>query len=58
MADQRNSPSEDKQPGSDSPSAKKPYRSARLTVYGDLRLITMAKGGIKSDGGGPPKTKL
>lgn len=35
---------------------KKPYRPPRLTVYGDLRRLTMAKGGNRSDSGAP-KTK-
>ena len=40
---------------------KKTYRSPHLVVYGDLRRLTMAKGGTKKDGGkaatrqnGPP----
>lgn len=37
--------------------AKKPYRAPRLTVYGDLRTITKAKGGTSADGTGEPKTK-
>lgn len=32
---------------------KKPYRAPRLAVYGDLRTITMVKGGTKTDGGQP-----
>jgi hypothetical protein len=36
--------------------SKKPYRKPRLTVYGDLREITL-KGGNRGDGGGKPKTK-
>jgi len=44
-------------------SRKKPYRSPRLVTYGDLRrlttfVVTPAKRGLKSDGGGVPKTKL
>lgn len=35
---------------------KKPYRSPRLAVYGDLRRLTAAKGGVKSESG-LPKTK-
>ncbi len=35
---------------------KKPYRPPRLVVYGDLRLLTKAKGGNKTDGG-LPKTR-
>lgn len=37
---------------------KKPYRSPRLVVHGDLRRLTMAKGGSSSDGSGKPRTKL
>lgn len=36
---------------------KKPYRSPRLVVHGDLRRLTMAKGGTNNDGGGKPRTK-
>lgn len=32
---------------------KKTYRQPQLVVYGDLRRLTMAKGGTKSDGGKP-----
>jgi hypothetical protein len=38
-------------------SKKKPYRSPRLVVYGDLRRLTMAKQGKKGDSL-LPKTKL
>jgi hypothetical protein len=35
------------------------YTSPRLVVYGDLSRLTMAKGGVRNDGGpGVPKTKL
>ena len=37
--------------------SKKTYRSPRLVVYGDLRRLTMAKGGTKGDGGGKPATR-
>ncbi len=37
---------------------RKPYRSPRLTVYGDLRRLTMVKGGSANDGGGKPRTRL
>lgn len=38
--------------------AKKPYRPPRLTVYGDLRRLTLGGGGTKREGGpGGPKTK-
>ncbi len=36
---------------------KKPYRGPRLAVYGELRSLTMAKGGGAQDGAGKPKTK-
>lgn len=36
---------------------KKPYRTPRLVVHGDLRRLTMAKGGTKADGPGVPRTK-
>jgi len=36
---------------------KKPYRPPRLIVHGDLRRLTMAKGGSATDGSGKPKTK-
>lgn len=33
-------------------SAKKTYRSPKLQVYGDLRVLTKTKKGKKNDGGG------
>ncbi|MBI4014060.1 MAG: lasso RiPP family leader peptide-containing protein [Candidatus Rokubacteria bacterium] len=36
---------------------KKPYRTPRVTVYGDLRRLTLAKPGSKNDGAGRPRTK-
>lgn len=36
---------------------KKPYRSPRLMIYGDLRRLTMAKGGKRSDGLGLAKSR-
>ncbi|MBI3454388.1 MAG: lasso RiPP family leader peptide-containing protein [Candidatus Rokubacteria bacterium] len=36
---------------------RKPYRPPRLVVYGDLRRLTMTKGGNKGDGGGKPTTR-
>lgn len=36
---------------------KKPYRSPRLVVYGDLRRLTKAKGGTRGDAGNV-KTRL
>ena len=38
--------------------AKRPYRAPRLAVYGNLRDMTRAKGGVKGDGGGNPATKV
>ena len=35
---------------------KQPYRTPRLTVYGDIRALTQ-KGGKRNDGGGKPKTR-
>lgn len=32
---------------------KKPYSRPKLTSYGELRVITAAKGGAKGDGGVP-----
>ena len=29
---------------------KKPYRTPRLVAYGNLRDITLVKGGLRSDG--------
>ena len=37
---------------------KRPYRAPRLMVHGDLKAITMAKGGSSNDGGGKPRTRL
>jgi hypothetical protein len=37
---------------------KKPYRPPRLTVYGDLRRLTMAKRGSAPDGAGKPRTRV
>ena len=36
---------------------KKVYRPPRLVVYGDLRRLTMAKGGIRQDTVGALKSK-
>lgn len=36
---------------------KKPYRTPRLVVHGDLRRLTMTKGGTTNDGAGKPRTK-
>jgi hypothetical protein len=37
--------------------AKRPYRAPELTVYGDFRKLTAAKGGRMNDGGGKPRTR-
>jgi hypothetical protein len=37
---------------------KKPFRAPKLTIYGDLRRLTQAKGGGKADGRGVPATKV
>jgi hypothetical protein len=37
---------------------KKRYRSPRLAVYGELGRIAMAKGGVRGDGSGAPRTKV
>jgi hypothetical protein len=39
-------------------SHKKRYRTPSLTVHGDLRRLTQAKGGCLGDGGGMPKTRM
>ncbi len=39
------------------PSRKKRYQTPSLTVHGDLRRLTQAKGGVLGDGGGMPKTR-
>jgi hypothetical protein len=38
-------------------SRKKRYRTPSLTVHGDIRRLTQAKGGMLGDGGGMPKTR-
>jgi hypothetical protein len=37
---------------------KKPYRKPTLKVHGDIRKLTGAKAGTKTDGPGKPRTKL
>ena len=37
--------------------SKLPYQKPRLKVYGDLRQITLAKGGSANDGRNVPVTK-
>jgi hypothetical protein len=36
---------------------KRPYCTPELKVHGDLKTITMAKGGTSNDGAGKPRTK-
>lgn len=36
---------------------KKHYRTPRLSVFGNLRLLTKVKGGMMNDGAGKPMTK-
>ena len=36
---------------------KKHYRTPHLSVFGNLRHLTKAKGGNLGDGGGKPNTK-
>lgn len=56
---QRRNRHQDDSPKSQTPFRKKPYRTPRLVAYGDLRDITMAKGGLKQDGAPTnPFTKL
>jgi hypothetical protein len=50
------SPEQDDRPAASV--AKRPWRSPRLTVYGDLRTLTRAKGGTKQDGGAKPSTRV
>ena len=46
-------------PKSQAPCRRKLYRTPRLVAYGNLRDITMAKGGLKQDGGpSNPFTKV
>jgi hypothetical protein len=37
--------------------AKQPYREPKLTRHGDLKTLTMGKGGDRTDGSGAPKTR-
>jgi len=36
---------------------KRAYRTPHLTVHGDLKALTMAKGGSSADGNRKPRTK-
>ena len=57
MGERENKPKTGSQP-SHGEARKKPYRAPKLTVYGDLRTITKAKGGTTGDGAGKPPTKV
>ena len=62
MRDQRERKGENHR-GAPSPKSRtapqeKPYSTPRLAVYGNLRDITLAKGGSKGDAGGKPKTRV
>ncbi len=37
---------------------RKPYRPPRLVTHGNLRHLTMSKGGSANDGSGKPRTKV
>lgn len=37
---------------------KRPYRTPRLVTYGKLRELSLVKGGMKSDGGGSPPSRV
>jgi len=46
-----------KTPDSSEPSPRKPYREPKLTIYGNLQRLTMAKNkSNKESGFGPPNT--
>jgi hypothetical protein len=36
---------------------RRPYRSPTLTVHGDLKTLTAAKGGTMQDGAGKPMSR-
>ena len=37
---------------------KRPYRTPKLTIHGDLRTMTLAKAGALGDGGTNPKSRV
>lgn len=37
---------------------KRPYRTPKLITHGNLRTMTLAKGGGLGDGGSNPKTRV
>ena len=37
---------------------KRPYRAPKLITHGNLRTMTLAKGGALGDGGSNPKTRV
>lgn len=39
------------------PPKKRPYQAPKLIVHGNLRALTLAKGGTLGDGSGKPKTR-
>ena len=39
------------------PEGRKPYRTPRLAVHGDIRTLTGTKKGTKSDGASKPVTR-
>jgi hypothetical protein len=36
---------------------KRPYRTPKLMVHGDLKRLTLGKAGSQNDGSGKPKTR-
>ena len=51
-------PEQDHKAGIEQP--KRPYKTPRLTTYGNLRQLALQKGGERTDGGVPsnPKSRL
>jgi|KBSSwiStaDraftv2_1062776.scaffolds.fasta_scaffold1024231_1 hypothetical protein len=45
-------------PDTNAPSPRKPYREPKLTIYGNLQRLTMAKNKTNKESGvaGPPNT--
>jgi hypothetical protein len=39
------------------PSRKRPYRTPKLVVHGDLKTLTQSKGSTNNDGASKPKTR-
>jgi len=40
------------------PAKRRPYSTPTLKIHGDLKAITMAKGGTRRDGAGNPRTRI